>query len=392
MKHMLSELGEAFPASEIRKMFAKAQLYQNTVNLAIGEPHFSTPEHIVAAAARAIRDGDTHYTVTAGRAELREAIAEKLATFNAIEADPEKEIIVTIGAVGAISLAMMATVNRGDQVIIPDPSWPNYAGQVMMAGAVPVGVPLREIHGFKMHVEDLEAVVTPKTRALMINTPHSPTGAVLNRHALEEIASFVLRHDLILITDEVSQELIYDGAGHFSVGSLPEMRDKTITITSFSKSYAMTGWRLGYAAGNESFIEAMTRMQECTASCPPSVAQAAALAALCGPQDCVAEMRAYYDRNRRILVGAFEDLPGFSCVMPGGAFYAFPAVRELGESSWQVAIRLLEEVQVVAVPGSGFGRHGEGYLRFSLAAPTEVIREAVSRLGRFSRQTGGGVA
>lgn len=371
-------------------MFAMAQAYEDTVNLAIGEPNFPTPDHIVAAAVKALRDGDTHYTVTAGRMELREAIAEKLAALNHMEVDPADEVVVTIGAVGAIALAVMATVDPGDEVLIADPGWPNYAGHALMAGARPVGVPLRESHGFKLQTEDLEAKCTPKTRALVVNTPHSPTGAVLTRDEQEEIAKFALSHNLIVITDEVYQELIYDGNSHFSLGSLPEMRDRTITITSFSKSYAMTGWRLGYAVAHRAVAAAMTRLQECTASCPTSLAQAAALAALRGPQDCVAEMRDHYDRNRRLLVGAFDQLPGFRCVMPQGAFYAFPSIQDLGGDSWDVATRLLDEVQVVAVPGSGFGEHGHGHLRFSLAASLADIEEAISRLGRFVGVAHGG--
>jgi aminotransferase len=253
----------------------------------------------------------------------------------------------------------------------------------MMAGARPVGVPLRENHDFKLQLEDLEERITAKTRALVVNTPHSPTGSVLSRKDLERIASFALRHDLIVITDEVYQELIYDSQAHFSIGSLPEMWDRTVTITSFSKSYAMTGWRIGYALAQKEIVGAMTRLQECTASCPSSVAQAAALAALRGPQDCVVQMRAQYDRNRQVLVDGLNELPGVSCVMPKGAFYAFPSIQELGGDSWQVATRLLEEVQVVTVPGSGFGQHGEGYLRFSLAASTSDIDEAVARMRRF---------
>jgi len=383
MTSKLSRLGMAFPGSEIRKMFAMAQRYRNTVNLAIGEPNFHTPDHIVAAAAKAIQGGDTHYTVTAGRMQLREAIAEKASAYNKIEADPAEEIIVTIGAVGAIALAMMATVDPGHEVLIPDPGWPNYAGHVMMAGARPVGVPLRENHDFKMQLEDLEARVTARTRALVVNTPHSPTGSILNRQELQRIASFALRHDLIVITDEVYQELIYDGLTHSSIATLPDMWDRTVTITSFSKSYAMTGWRIGYALAQKEIVGAMTRLQECTASCPASIAQAAALAALRGPQDCVAQMRAQYDKNRQVLVEGLNALPGVSCVMPRGAFYAFPSIKGLGGDSWQVATRLLEKVQVVAVPGSGFGQHGEGYLRFSLAASRGEIAEAVARLRRF---------
>jgi aminotransferase len=380
----LSQLGMAFPGSRIRKMFAMAAKYQNAVNLALGEPNFPTPEHIVLAAAQAIADGDTHYTVTSGRLPLREAIADKVRAYNKLEVDPADEIIVTIGAVGAIALAMMATVDPGQEVLIPDPAWPNYAGHVMMAGARPVRVPLREAYEFKVQLDDLEESVTARTRALVLNTPHSPTGAVLSREEVEGIASFALRHDLIVITDEVYQELIYDGQAHVSIGSLPEMWDRTVTITSFSKSYAMTGWRIGYALARKEIVAAMTRLQECSASCPTSMAQTAALAALRGPQECVVQMRAQYDRNRRVLVGALNELPGVHCVMPRGAFYAFPSIKGLGGDSWQVATRLLEEVQVVAVPGSGFGPHGEGYLRFSLAASSTEIDEAVARLRCFA--------
>lgn len=378
----LSRLGESFPGSEIRKMFAMAQRYTGVINLAIGEPNFPTPTHIVEAAAKALRDGDTHYTVTAGRMGLRQAIADKVAALNHILANPTDEIMVTIGAVGAIQLAMMATLDPGDEVLIPDPAWPNYVGHAMMVGARPVGVPVWESHGFKLQPADLEASVTGKTRALLLNTPHSPTGAALTRKEVEAVAELALRRNLVVITDEVYQELIYDGQEHFSIGSLPEMRDRTITITSFSKSYAMTGWRIGYAVGPQRFIGAMTRLQECTASCPTSVAQAGALAALKGPQDCVGEMRTLYDRNRRVLVKGLNDLKGVSCVMPQGAFYAFPSIKGMGGNSWQVAEQLLDQARVVAVPGSGFGPHGEGYLRFSLAASAAEIAEALARLRR----------
>lgn len=382
---VLSGRATSLPASPIRAMMAQAARYPDAVRLEMGEPDFTTPEPYMEAAFAAARRGATHYTPTVGIPELRRAIAERVRADYALELDPDREILVSVGAVGALAVACLAVVQPGDEVLVPDPGWPVYRAQVALAGGVVVPVPLREENAFHMRPEDIEARITPRTRALIINTPHNPTGAVLGEHELREIAEVAYRHGLVVISDEVYEKLLYDGRRHFPLAAIPEVRRQVITISGVSKTYAMTGWRLGYAHAVPEIISAMARIQECLASCTSSLSQHAALAALSGDQGPVAEMHAQYDRRRRFLVEGLNRLPGISCLLPEGAFYVFPSVRALGRTSAELAQELLVRTRVVTVPGSGFGDSGEGYLRLSYATSLDALQEALRRLEMFLR-------
>lgn len=364
-------------------MMAQAARFPDAIRLEVGEPDFTTPGPYMEAAFAAARGGATHYTPTAGIPELRRAIAARLRADYGLEVDPDREVLVTVGAVGALAAACLAVVRPGDEVLIPDPGWPVYRSQIALAGGVAVPVPLREECAFHLQAEDVESRITPRTRALILNSPHNPTGAVLAEEEIRRIAEVAYRHGLIVISDEVYEKLLYDGRRHFPPACIPELRPQIITISGVSKTYAMTGWRLGYAHGPAEIIGAMTRIQECLASCPASVSQQAALAAIAGDQGPVAAMREQYDRRRRFLVEGLNRLPGISCLMPEGAFYVFPNVRALGRTSMELAQDLLVRGRVVTVPGSGFGEAGEGYLRLSYATSLQALEEALHRLERF---------
>lgn len=380
---VLSERVLSLPASPIRAMMAQAARYPDAIRLEMGEPDFTTPEPYLEAAFAAARGGGTHYTPTAGLPALRQAIADRVRADYGLTLDPHREVMVAVGAVGALAAACLAVIQPGDEVLVPDPGWPVYRSQVALAGGVVVPVPLREENGFHVRPEDLEARITPRTRAVIVNSPHNPTGAVLSEGEVRQIAAVADRHGLVVISDEVYEKLVYDGRRHFPMACIPEMRSRVITISAASKTYAMTGWRLGYAYARPEFISAMARVQECLVSCPASVSQHAALAALAGDQGPVERMRAEYDRRRRFLVEGLRRLPGVSCPVPEGAFYVFPNVKGLGRPSAELAQDLLVRARVVTVPGSGFGAAGEGYLRLSYATSLEALQEALDRLERF---------
>jgi len=381
--NVLSGRAVSLPASPIRAMMAQAARFPDAIRLEMGEPDFTTPEPYMEAAFAAARGGATHYTPTVGIPELRRAIAARLQADYGLDVDPEREIMVSVGTVGALGVACLAVIQPGDEVLVPDPGWPVYRSQIALAGGVVVSVPLREENAFHMQPEDVEARITPRTRVLIINSPHNPTGAVLSEAELRGIAEVAYRHGLVVISDEVYEKLLYDGRRHFPLASIPEIRPQVITVSGVSKTYAMTGWRLGYAYATAELISAMARIQECLASCPSSVSQHAALAAIGGDQEPVARMWEQYERRRRFLVEGLNRLPGISCLMPEGAFYAFPSVKALGRPSAHLAQDLLVRGGVVTVPGSGFGEGGEGYLRLSYATSLEALREALHRMEKF---------
>lgn len=370
----------AMPPSEIRKIFNAASSMLDVMHLEIGDPDFPTPAHVVEAAYRAARDGFTHYTATAGTLELREAVAAKLLKDNGISCDPSAEIIVTVGAVGAIQNACLAVLNPGDEVIVTEPNWPNYVAQVMLSGARPVPLPLHESLGFAPDLDELRSKITQKTRMIIINSPNNPTGSVLPKKLLLELAEVALRHDLFILCDEVYEKIIYDGNTHFSLGSVPELREHVITVNALSKTYAMTGWRVGYAAGPKDVIEGITKLQEASASCVSSVVQKAALAALTGPQEVVTEMVRVYAERRDMIVNGLENVRGFKVTRPGGAFYVFPNIKEMGMSSFDFAMKLLTEARVAVVHGGGLGQSGEGHVRISFSVSDDTIREALRRI------------
>ncbi|CAN5679974.1 pyridoxal phosphate-dependent aminotransferase [soil metagenome] len=353
-----------------------------------GMPDFDTPEHIKAAAVAALDDGFVRYTSSLGIPELRAALTRKFARENGIIVDPESELVVTCGANEAISAAVTALINPGDEVIIPDPAWPHYESCLLLAGATPVRCPLRESLGFEMDPDDVAALWTSRTRMVVINSPHNPTGAVMAPEAVNAIADLAQNRGAWLMSDEAYEHLLFEGV-HASPAARPEVRDSVLTIGCLSKTYAMTGWRLGYVAGPAAAIDAINRVHLYTVSCAVSFVQRAAVAALDGDQGCVATMRAAYRERRDLVVARLRDIPGVAINPPKGAFYAFPNVQAFGRPSKEIALRLVEEAGVGAVHGSAFGPAGEGYLRLAYACSKDDIEEGVGRmatvLGRLGR-------
>ena len=372
------------PFSDIRKIAERAAQLERegktVIHMEIGRPDFDTPAHIKQAAIKSLEEGFVHYTSNYGILSLRQAIADKLLRDNGIRVNPENEIIVTVGANEAVSIALLAFLNPGDQVLMPDPAWPNYLHSPKMAGAEVVTYPLREELGFQPDPDEIRRLITPRTRMLFLNSPHNPTGGVLDRQTLEALAVLATEHNLLVVSDEIYEKIVYDGAEHVSIASLPGMADRAITINGFSKAYAMDGWRLGYVAASRPLVDTMVRVRQYLTTTPTSFAQVGAVAAYRGPQDCVEEMRREYDRRRQFLVAALNEIEGLSCVRPRGAFYVFPSIKRLGMSSEEAASFFLEEAQVAVVPGSAFGQSGEGFVRLSYATDYDGIVEAVSRM------------
>lgn len=376
----VSKAAQSALPSGIRKMFEKANQYEDTINLSIGEPGFTTPKPIIEVAVSNLRAGKTKYTSNAGIVELRNALAKKMYEENGIKCDPDKNIIVTAGATQALMLALTTLVNPGDEVIIPDPAWPDYLGQVQMVNATPVYAPLKEDNEFKMTADVIEPLITDKTKLIMLNSPSNPTGAVLDENELREIAEMIKKHKVFIISDEPYEKLLYDDNKHFSLASLDGIEDYVLTINSFSKTFAMTGWRVGYAVGNETIISNMIKLHENMIASINEAFQLAAVSALEVAEEDVAMMRDYYDKNRKLVVEGLNKINGFSCIMPRGAFYAFPNITGFNMSSEEVANMILDKTGVITAPGSAFGAAGEGFLRISYANDTESIIEALKRL------------
>lgn len=378
----ISEMTKEYPKSGIRVMFDLASKYPDAINLTVGEPNFDTPEHIKQSAIKAIEDNMTRYSANAGLYELRQAIANKYTNEFGEPYSPEN-VMVTVGAMEAIFLTLMTLFNPGDEIIIPDPAYPNYVGAATMLGCKIVRIPLYEEKGFKLQPEDLEKAITPKTKALILNYPNNPLGAILEKEDVEELAKVVKKHDIIVISDEVYDKIIYDGNKHFSMAQIPEVKKQVLIINGFSKTYAMTGWRVGYIVGDEEIIGNMPKLQESIVSCSPVFIQKAALDAISGSQDAVDEMVSDYYRRRDILVDGLNDIPGFKCLKSGGSFYAFANIKSFGKTSQEFAEEILREAKVVGVPGSAFGEMGEGYMRFSFANSDENLKEAVRRIKEY---------
>lgn len=370
---------QSIEPSPIRKIIDLSESRPDIIGLHAGEPDFTTPSHIVEAGVRSLRDGYTHYTHGAGILQLREAIARKLLEENGIEANPKTEITVTVGGFAAIFAITQATLDPGDEVLILQPSWPSYSGFVRLAGGVPVPVSLQG-PDFEPSRKMLEHHTTEKTRMIVINSPNNPTGSVYSRDCLSSLAEFAQDHDMLVVSDEVYEKIVFDGNEHFSVASRPEFKDSVVTVNSFSKTYAMTGWRVGYVIANESITTSIRKIHGYMVSCAPSDAQRAALGALLGPQDCVNEMVGEYAARRDRIVKGLDEVEGFRCVAPKGTFYAFPDVSRLNIPSAEIANKLLEEAKVASIPGSAFGAAGEGYLRFSFATSQQNIEEGISRV------------
>ena len=381
----LSKTASHYPASGIRYMFDLAAQYNDLINLGLGEPNFETPNHIKKVAKKAIDEGFTHYVANAGILELRQAIADKYKRELGLEYVAEN-IMIGVGAMEAIILTLVTIINPGDEVIVTNPCYPNYLGQIMMVGGKVVSVPIYEENEFKLKPEDLEKAITSKTKAIFLNSPNNPVGAVLDKEDIEALAEVIQKHNLIVISDEVYEKILFDGHTHFSMSQIPQLKDKVIIINSFSKTYAMTGWRIGYAVvGDKDIILRMPKLQEGLTSCVSSFIQKAAVEAINGPQDAVSQMVADYKRRRDILIDGLNTIPGIKCMKSQGSFYAFLNIKAFGKTSFDFAVELLKEAGIVAIPGSAFGSMGEGYLRLSFANSNENLKEAVSRIAEYVR-------
>jgi len=369
------------PRSGIRDFFDIVTTMRDVISLGIGEPDFDTPWHVRESTVFALERGATHYTSNLGYLELRRALARYVGKAFGAEYNPESEILVTVGVSEALDLALRALLNPGDEVLYHEPCYVSYRATILFAHGVPVTVETRAENGFRLTRAMLEAKVTPRTKALMLNFPNNPTGAIMSRADLEDIASFARERDLIVITDEIYAELTYDGP-HTSLVSLPGMRDRSIFLHGFSKAWAMTGFRLGYACGPPELIEAMMKIHQYTMLCASSLSQKAALEALARPENDVSEMLEEYRRRRNFIASAFAEM-GLECHRPLGAFYAFPSIAKLGMPSKEFAMQLLRREKVALVPGSAFGACGEGFVRCAYATSMENIKEALARLKRF---------
>jgi aspartate/methionine/tyrosine aminotransferase len=363
---------------------------EDIIYLVQGEPDFDTPSHIVEAAHKAMARGATHYVPGDGLFELREAVAEKLAQVNGINADPRSEIVITTGATLGLFVAIMALVNPGDEVLLTDPAFGPYEAMIGLAGGRSVYVPLLKSDGSFYLVKDaFEQRITPRTKALVLNTPNNPMGKVLTRAELEMVGELAEKHDLIIIADEVYEALVYDGHQHTSIASLsPELKARSIVVNSFSKTYAMTGWRLGYNVANPALASAMTKVIYQSGRCASEFVQWAGIIALRGSQACVEDMHRAYAERRELITELLEARPGVSCVSPEGAFYAFPDVSSFGLGTWDLAEYLLDTARIVTTPGRYYGLQGEGHLRLSFASSLENIRLGIERMGQALEQLG----
>ena len=381
MRNPLSDKIVAIPPSGIRKFFDIVSEMPDAISLGVGEPDFDTPWHIRDEGIYSLEKGRTFYTSNAGLKELREEIVRYLERRIHVSYHPSDEVLITVGRSEGIDLAFRAMLNPGDEVLIPQPSYVSYEPCAILADGVPVIIELKEENEFRLTKQELLDAITDKTKILVLPFPNNPTGAIMEKKDLEEIAEVVVEKDLYVLSDEIYSELSYKG-DHVSIASLPGMRERTILINGFSKAYAMTGWRLGYACGPAEIIAQMTKIHQYAIMCAPTTSQYAAVEALRNGDADVAMMRESYDQRRRFLMNAFQEM-GLSCFEPYGAFYTFPSIKEFGMSSDEFATRFLEEEKVAAVPGTAFGACGEGFLRISYAYSLDQLKEALSRLNRF---------
>jgi len=386
VRNFVSERITTVPPSGIRRFFDIAATMEGVVSLGIGEPDFDTPEPIVQAGIEALKRGETHYTSNSGLMELRRALAEHLDRLYGQTYNPASEILVTVGVSEALYLAFAATLDPGDEVIIPEPCFVSYAPEVVFAGGTPVIVPTTVENDFQVTAEAVAAAVTPRTKVLLIGYPNNPTGAVMSRERLNEVAAIAKQHDLLVISDEIYDRLVY-GVEHVCFPSLPGMYSRTLLLQGFSKAYAMTGWRIGYIAAPAEILGMLRKVHQYTIMSAPTVSQYAALAALREGEPFVQEMVAEYDRRRRLIVDGLNEI-GLKCFEPQGAFYAFPSIEITGMDENEFAETLLHEEKVALIPGSAFGEAGQGHVRCSYATSYEKIEEALERLHRFVRRHG----
>lgn len=386
MKKYVSDRVAQAPPSGIRKFFDIAATMEDVISLGIGEPDFITPDPILEEGIASLKRGETRYTSNSGTIELRTALSKHINRLYGVHYDPDDEILVTVGVSEALYLAVTAVVNPGDEVIVPEPCFVSYAPEVSFAGGVPVVVSAHVEDDFQVTAETIEKAITSKTKAILLGYPNNPTGAVMTRAIMQEIAELAIERDLLVLSDEIYDRLVY-GIEHTCVPSLPGMRDRTIMLGGFSKDYAMTGWRIGYACAHSDLLAAMRKVHQYTIMSAPTPAQAAAIVALEQGDEHVERMRREYDRRRRLIVDGFNTL-GLDCFEPRGAFYAFPSIAASGMSSDDFAMRLLEEEEIAVVPGDAFGESGAGFVRASYATAYEKIEEALNRIESFMHRHG----
>ncbi len=383
MRNPLSERIVGIPFSGIRKFFDIAAEMKDVISLGVGEPDFDTPWHIRDEGIFSLEKGRTAYTSNAGLKELKIEISKYLERRFSVSYDYDTEMMITVGGSEAIDLAMRAMLDPGDEVLVPQPSYVSYTPCALLANGVPVVINLKEENEFRLTAEELEASITPNTKLLVLPFPNNPTGAVMERKDLEAIAEVVEKHDLFVLSDEIYAELTYlEGQDHVTIASLPGMRERTVLINGFSKSYSMTGWRLGYACAPKEFLEHMLKINQYAIMCAPTTSQYAAVEAVRNGDGDVAGMREEYNGRRRYLMHRFREM-GLKCFEPFGAFYAFPCIQEFGMTSEEFATRMLQEEKVVVVPGTAFGDCGEGFLRISYAYSLDSLKEALDRMEAF---------
>lgn len=382
--YQISDRANRLSPSGIRRFFDLLASTEGVISLGVGEPDFSTPWHISEAAIKSLEKGYTMYTSNSGTPELRHELTRHLKNEYDITYNPDTELLITVGSSEALDLSMRALLNPGDEVIMPDPCYVAYESCVVMAGGTPVKIATSQENNFEINPSELEKLVTEKTRAILIGYPANPTGAVMSRNKLMEIADIALRNHLIVVSDEIYAKLVYD-TEHTCFATLPGMKSSTILLGGFSKAYAMTGWRIGYSAAPAEITAAMTKIHQYTMMCASTMAQVAALEALRSGEPSVVEMVEDYNKRRRVILRGLEDI-GLSCFEPKGAFYVFPSIRSTGMTSEEFAETLLTEEKVAVVPGSAFGEYGEGYVRCCYATSMDNINEALLRMKRFVKK------
>ncbi|MDE7246959.1 MAG: aminotransferase class I/II-fold pyridoxal phosphate-dependent enzyme [Lachnospiraceae bacterium] len=381
MKNMLSRQAVGLKPSGIRKFFDIVSEMEDAISLGVGEPDFDTPWHIRDEGIYSLEKGRTFYTSNSGLMELRQEICNYIERKQGVTYDPKHEVLITVGGSEAIDIGLRAVINPGDEVLIPQPSYVSYEPCAIMAGAVPVIIELKAENEFRLTAKELEDVITDKTKVLILPFPNNPTGAIMERKDLEAIAEVIRKHDILVMSDEIYAELTYKEK-HASIIEIEGMRERTILINGFSKAYAMTGWRLGYACGPREILEQMIKLHQFAIMCAPTTSQYAAVEALRNGDDDVAQMRTAYNQRRRFLLHAFQEM-GLECFEPFGAFYVFPCIKEFGMTSEEFAERFLAEEKVAVVPGTAFGDCGEGFLRISYAYSLDNLKLAIGKLADF---------
>lgn len=381
MRNPLADKVVELKPSGIRKFFDIVSEMKDAISLGVGEPDFETPWHIREEGIYSLEKGRTIYTSNAGLKELRQEISGYVRRKHGVTYDPLTEVLVTVGGSEAIDIGLRATINPGDEVLIPQPSYVSYEPCTIMAGGTPVIINLKEENEFRLTAEEVEAAITEKTKMLILPFPNNPTGAIMEAEDLRAVAEVAVKHDIIVMSDEIYGELTYKDK-HVSIIEFPGMRERTIFINGFSKAYAMTGWRLGYACGPASIVKQMTKLHQFAIMCAPTTSQYAAIEAIKNGDSDIANMRTAYNQRRRYLMYAFREM-GLKCFEPYGAFYVFPCIKEFGMTSDEFAVRFLEEEKVAVVPGNAFGDCGEGYLRISYAYSLEKLKVAIGKLGNF---------